>query len=124
MSEQKLTLKETIEATKSVTDQLYEDHETTSDTIERNIKPTLASLAKEFFKFKRLHNAMLIEIKKEISEEVRKQNEPFVKQLNDIEETLNQILLNKPKAIYILPKLPNPFRWFFRIVTGTIKKRG
>lgn len=106
----------TLEATNSVVHQTFEDLEDIGKTVDTS-QMTLETLAKEFYKFKKNYTAMKLDLEQTIAEEVKKQIKP-------LEEKLDMILLNKPKTVYIVPRLPNPFSWIFRLIVSKIKRGG
>lgn len=116
MSKKLETSKDTIIATNSVVHQIFDDVEDVGETVDK-AHLTLEKLAKEFYNFKRTHLKMQKDLEYVIAKEVEKQLRPMNKKLD-------QILLLKPKAIYIMPSLPNPISWLFRLIPIGKKKGG
>lgn len=95
-----------IEATNSVVHQTFNDINDIGDVVDKS-NTTLESLHKEFKIFKKNYTYMQMTLEQTIASEVAKQLKP-------IQDQLDTIITQKPKAIYIVPKMPNFFKWLFR----------
>lgn len=101
--QQEVDIAEKVGAIDSVVHQTFADQTDIGEVVDKIDGKTddIPKLRKEFYAFKQ-------EVKKQITVELQSQMKPF-------NEKLDKFLTTKQKTVYIVPKLSNPIKWFFKL---------